>query len=75
MTRQELHQLVDELPEASIEAAGHWLERAKDPMIALLDAAPEDDEPFGPDERAAALGALSEPAIPWQRVRAELAPD
>jgi hypothetical protein len=72
MTRQELHRLVDELPETSIEAVGHWLERAKDPMVAILDAAPDDDEPFDEQARAAALAALSEPAVSWERARADL---
>ena len=51
--RAQLHRLVDELPEASLEAAGRYLERAVDPMIAVLDAAPFDDEPLSPQDEAA----------------------
>jgi hypothetical protein len=36
MTRAELHRLVDELPEASLEPAAVLLERSKDPAIAAL---------------------------------------
>lgn len=53
MTRADLHHLVDELPEASLEAAARYLERAQDPMLAVLDAAPPDDEPYTDEERAA----------------------
>lgn len=52
-TKEDLHHLVDELPEASLEPAARWLTRAKDPMVAILDAAPLDDEPLTDEERAA----------------------
>ena len=51
--RAQLHRLVDELPEASLEPAGRYLERAVDPMIAVLDAAPVDDELLSPEDEAA----------------------
>jgi hypothetical protein len=53
MTRAELHRLVDELPDASLEAAARYLDRAQDPTLAVLDAAPPDDEPYTDEERAA----------------------
>lgn len=53
MTRAELHRLVDELPDESVDAAGIMLTRAKDPVLAALEAAPLDDEPYGDDDRAA----------------------
>lgn len=53
MTRAELHRLVDELPEASVDPAGVLLTRAKDPMVATLEAAPFDDEPYIGEDRAA----------------------
>jgi len=53
MTRAELHRLVDELPEESVDAAGVLLTRAKDPLIATLEAAPFDDEPYSGEDRAA----------------------
>lgn len=46
MTRAELHRLVDELPDESVDAAGVLLTRAKDPMVATLEAAPFDEEPY-----------------------------
>jgi hypothetical protein len=57
MTRAELHRLVDELPEESVDAAGVLLTRAKDPMVATLEAAPFDDEPYtGRDREASEEG-------------------
>jgi hypothetical protein len=53
MTRAELHRLVDELPEESVNAAGVLLTRAKDPLVATLEAAPFDDEPYTGDDHAA----------------------
>ena len=53
MTRAELHRLVDELPEESVDAAGVLLTRAKDPMVAALEAAPVDDEPYTGEDREA----------------------
>ena len=56
MTRAELHRLVDELPEESVDAAGVLLTRAKDPLVATLEAAPFDDEPYTGEDRAASDG-------------------
>ncbi|HTR89566.1 MAG TPA: hypothetical protein VMG62_05595 [Solirubrobacteraceae bacterium] len=53
MTRADLHRLVDELPEESVDAAGVLLTRAKDPVLAALEAAPFDDEPYTGEDRAA----------------------
>ncbi|MGH2852821.1 MAG: hypothetical protein ACRDLF_01330 [Solirubrobacteraceae bacterium] len=53
MTRAELHRLVDELPDESVDAAGVYLEHAKDPMVAALEAIPFDDEPYTDEDRAA----------------------
>jgi hypothetical protein len=53
MTRAELHRLVDELPEESVDAAGVLLTRAKDPVVATLEAAPFDDEPYTGEDLAA----------------------
>lgn len=40
MTRADLHRLVDELPDESLDAAMILLARAKDPVLAALEAAP-----------------------------------
>ncbi|HEV3093472.1 MAG TPA: hypothetical protein VGY30_03035 [Solirubrobacteraceae bacterium] len=53
MTRADLHRLVDELPDESVDPAGVLLARAKDPVLAALEAAPFDDEPYTGDDRAA----------------------
>jgi hypothetical protein len=53
MTRAELHRVVDELPEENVDAAGVLLTRAKDPLVATLEAAPLDDEPYTREDRAA----------------------
>ena len=52
MKRAELHRLVDELPDESVDAAGILLTRAQDPMVAALEAAPLDDAPYTEDDRA-----------------------
>jgi hypothetical protein len=53
MTRADLHRLVDELPEESVDPAGVLLTRAKDPIVATLEAAPFDDEPYTGEDRGA----------------------
>jgi hypothetical protein len=53
MTRIELHRLVDQLPDESVNAAGILLRRARDPLVAALEAAPLDDEPYAEDHEAA----------------------
>jgi hypothetical protein len=55
--RDELHRLVDELPDESLEPVVRLLRRAQDPMIAVLDAAPADDEPFTLEQRTAVEAA------------------
>jgi hypothetical protein len=52
MTRADLHRLVDGLPDEALDSAARLLERATDPMIWMLDAAPLDDEPFTEEEQA-----------------------
>ena len=79
MTRADLHRLVDELPDASLESAGVLLRRAQDPEMARLDAAPWDDEPYTDDERAeddAALAAYKRgEGVPLDELMAELDAD
>jgi hypothetical protein len=80
MTRADLHRLVDGLPTESVDAVGRWLERVTDdPMIAVLDAAPWDDEPSTPDEESAVAEARDAIArgegVGWDQVKAELSAD
>lgn len=76
MTRAELHRLVDALPEASLEPAAVLLERAQDPVVARLEAAPWDDEPTTPEEEAEVAEAVAAlrrgEGIPLQDLIAEL---
>ena len=77
MTRAELHRLVDELPEASLEPAARLLEQARDPVVAALDASPWDDEPYTQEERAAVEAALEEAgtSVPLEQASRELLAD
>jgi hypothetical protein len=80
MTKADLHRLVDALPTESVDVVGRWLERVtEDPMIAVLDAAPWDDEPSAPDEKAAVAEARAAivrgEGIGWDQVKAELGGD
>jgi hypothetical protein len=65
MTRETLHELVEELDERDVSTAGRVLgalrdsRREQDPLYAL-DNAPEDDEPETPEERTAVEEALRE---------------
>jgi hypothetical protein len=72
MTKAELHELVDALPDESIDAAGILLRRAQDPVLAKLEAAPYDDESFTEDDRAAVDEGTSEPGVAWSEVSSEL---
>ena len=72
VTKTELHQLVDALPEESLPAAAILLRRAQDPVIAKLDAAPYDDEELTEEDLRAVRQAREEPGIAWSDVRAEL---
>lgn len=80
MTKADLHRLVDALPKESVDAVGRWLERvAEDPMVAVLDAAPWDDEPSAPEEEGAIAEARAAIArgegIIFEQAKAELSGD
>ncbi len=60
--RKELHALVDELPEAELPEAKRFLESLRDPLRAVLDAAPIDDEPTTDEDLAAIQEGLAEKA-------------
>jgi hypothetical protein len=77
ITRDDLHKLVDRLPESELESARRVLEyldkRASDPLLRALAEAPEDDEEETPEEAAAVEEARQEvargEAIPWEQIR------
>jgi hypothetical protein len=72
MTKTELHRLVDALPDESLPAAAILLRRAQDPVVAMLDAAPSDDEELTDEDRRAIQESREEPGIAWSEVEAEL---
>ncbi|MGH2868429.1 MAG: hypothetical protein ACRDNK_12795 [Solirubrobacteraceae bacterium] len=71
MTRADLHRLVDELPEESIEPTAAVLERARNPLWATLQAAPPDDEPLTDEDLAAIAEGRKLPGISLEDLRAE----
>jgi hypothetical protein len=73
MTRADLHRLVDELPEESIDPTAAVLERARSPLWAVLQATPPDDEPLTAEDLAAIEDGRRQPGIPLEEFRAETA--
>lgn len=72
MTKTELYDLVDALPEESLPAAAILLRRAQDPVVAKLDAAPYDDEELTEEDLRAVRKARSETGIASSDAEAEL---
>ncbi len=75
MTKTELYELVDALPEESLPAAAILLRRAQDPVVAKLDAASYDDEPLTEEDLRSVRDARTEPGVAWSEVEAELNAD
>jgi hypothetical protein len=76
-SKDELHHLIDKLPEGEVQAAQRFLEYlCDDPLIRMLREAPEDDEPTtAEDDQAAEEGWRAYKAgkgRPWEDVRGEL---
>lgn len=69
--REELHRLVDHIPESEIPAAQKLLRALVDPVGLAIHSADEDDEPETDAERVAVEASLadSEPDVPFERVR------
>jgi hypothetical protein len=59
--RDELHKLVDHIPEADVPAARKILRSLLDPVELSLLMAPPDDEPESDEERNAVEKALNDP--------------
>ena len=78
-SRQDLHQLLDQLPEAELHVARRFLEFLRghhdDPFLRTLAEALEDDEPAGAEEaeavREATEDCVSARVRSWQEVRRE----
>lgn len=73
MTRADLHRLVDQLPEESIEPTATVLERARNPLWAVLQAAPPDDEPVSEEDVAAVEEGRAQMGISLEEFRTETA--
>lgn len=72
VTKPELHRLIDELPKESWGAVAVLLRRARDPVVAKLDASPYDDEELTEEDLRAVREAQREPGVPWSEAEAEL---
>ena len=78
--KEDLHRVVDELPERELHTALRFLEYlrdvCRDPLLRALMEAPEDDEPLSLEEAQGADEAWQEylrgEARPWEEVREEL---
>ena len=72
-SREELHKLVDHIPEADVAAARKILRSLVDPVELALLAAPLDDEPESDAELAEVDKALSDPRtdVPMEDVLRE----
>ncbi len=78
--KEDLHRLVDALPEQELHAALRYMEYLRDvgsdEFVRALMEAPEDDEPLTADEAEGADEAWQEylrgEARPWEEVRKEL---
>ena len=68
---QELHALLDHIPEGDVVTARNFLRSLVDPAELALLSAPPDDEPETEDERAAVVAALADPAldVPFEQIR------
>jgi hypothetical protein len=81
-TKQDLHRLIDELPESAVAEAARLLAALRaeeDPVLRAFLEAPEDDEPETEEERAAVEEARAEivrgEVVPWEEVEARLFPE
>ena len=77
--KDELHRLVDELPQKELHGAKRFLEYLRnmgDPFLEALMEAPEDDEPETEEEKAAVAEAYEDlkagRLIPLDEVKREL---
>jgi hypothetical protein len=80
-TREQAQKLLDELPEDELGPIVEILaSRGKDPVLRLLDDAPEEDEEISTEEEAAVQEARDEiaagvPLIPFDEIKREFGYD
>ena len=69
--RNELHALVDHIPDSDVPSAGKMLRGLMDPVELAVLMAPLDDEPETTEERDAVEASLADhaPDIPFEQVR------
>lgn len=69
--REELHRLLDQIPESDVPTTQKFLRSLVDPVELAILLAPEDDEPEEAEEHAAVHAALADPSpdIPFERLR------
>jgi hypothetical protein len=79
VSRTELHQLLDAVPEGDLDAVRRAIEPFVDPLLLTLATADVDDEPTTAEEDDGAEEAWQEyvrgESRPWAAVRDELSPD
>lgn len=75
MTKQDLHRLVDALPDSSVGAAAQLLQQVRDPHMAEMYSLPIDGEPYTDEQRAEDAQAMREPRVPWNQAQAGLKAD
>ena len=69
--REELHRLIDRIPESDVATTQKLLRALVDPVELAILSAEEDEEPEGEDERAAVDAAMDDPSadIPFDQLR------
>jgi hypothetical protein len=70
-TREELHKLLDRIPESDVPTASKFLRSLLDPVELALLIAPPEDELETEFERAAVEAALADPAadVPFEQIQ------
>jgi predicted nucleotide-binding protein len=69
--REELHLLLDHIPDADVQTARKVLRALVDPVELAVLLAPPDDEPVTEEERAAVEASLIDPSpdVPFEQIR------
>ena len=64
--------MVDEMPDEAVEALANLILECSFGRVAqVLAKAPLDDEPYTLEEQAEDRTSMSEPSIPWKKIKAE----
>ena len=68
LTRDELHRLVDALPDSELPIAARFLQARRDPVARTLMDADIDDEPLDADDIAAIEEGKADPVtLSWEK--------